>query len=99
MLSVDIKVNGEKIERLEFVRQEPLAGTDETWYTYDVRYMRTKGHRTSPGFHDKRVQVYHKFSDGSLVLIARAIAELFQDHGDESRTVAILKGRRPPDVG
>ena len=54
---------------------EEVFDGDDVTYTYDVSYHRMQEHRTQ-GLVDARVTIRHKFSDGSLVLIRKAISEV-----------------------
>ena len=76
-MRVDISVNGNLIERIDIQRNEPLKEEDkDAIYTYDCRYMRLGSHWTAKGPDNARVEVSHKFSKGSLVLVKKVIEKL-----------------------
>ena len=68
-LHISISANAMPIETVTCTRREDLRDRDET-YTYDVVYMDVRKRRTC------RAVIRHKYSEGSLVLVRKAVSEI-----------------------
>lgn len=75
MMTVDIDVNGRKIEEIKIRRLNVLKSEDQV-STYKVSYRRLMPHDTAKVYRPAFVFVKHKYSDGSLKLIELAIQEI-----------------------
>jgi hypothetical protein len=73
MLIAEIYVNHTKIGEIIMIRLDPLQDKDAE---YNYRVARLDFDTGNTGINDKTAYVKHKYSDGALILIKRAIEAL-----------------------
>jgi len=73
VLSLDLKINGQPLGRIEIVRQESL-GDPEFFYDYLVQVTDNSGHFL------ESFMTSHRYSEGAVVLVLRVL-EVLREKG------------------